>query len=106
MPVACSIASGNFAGWAVAAAIVVWGARSDRRWAVPVAAMLALPALWYGGLSIMIATVPLLGARSWTDLRRVLAQGRLELRSSIVGLRTISRRGIAPRPPATTSKVD
>jgi hypothetical protein len=43
----------------VAAAIVVWGARSDRRWAVPVAAMLALPALWYGGLSILLAVIPL-----------------------------------------------
>ena len=40
--------------------LVVWGARTDRRWTVPVAAMLALPALWYGGLSMLLAVIPLL----------------------------------------------
>ena len=44
-----------------AIALVVWGARTDRRWTVPVAAMLALPALWYGGLSMLLAVIPLLG---------------------------------------------
>lgn len=43
-----------------AVALVVWGARTDRRWTVPVAAMLALPALWYGGLSMLLAVIPLL----------------------------------------------
>jgi hypothetical protein len=83
-----------------ALALVVWGARTNRRWTVPVSAMLALPALWYGGLSIMIATLPLLGARSWEDLRRVLARGRSELRASIAGLRATLRRTAAtsPRP--------
>ncbi len=42
-----------------AVAIVVWGARTDRRWAVPVASMLALPALWYGGLSMLLAVIVL-----------------------------------------------
>ena len=46
-----------------AIALVVWGARTDRRWTVPVAAMLALPALWYGGLSMLLAVVPLLPER-------------------------------------------
>jgi hypothetical protein len=83
-----------------ALALVVWGARTNRRWTVPVSAMLALPALWYGGLSIMIATLPLLGARSWEDLRRILAGGRSELRASIAGLRATLRRTAAtsPRP--------
>jgi hypothetical protein len=62
-----------------AVVLVVWGARTNRRWTVPVSAMLALPALWYGGLSIMLATLPLLGARSWGDVMRVLADGRSEL---------------------------
>jgi hypothetical protein len=44
----------------VAAAVVVWGARTDRAWTVPVAAMLALPALWYGGISMLLAAIPLL----------------------------------------------
>jgi hypothetical protein len=43
----------------IAAAIVVWGARTDRRWTVPIASMVALPALWYGGLSMLLAVIPL-----------------------------------------------
>jgi hypothetical protein len=43
----------------VAVAVVVWGARTNRRWTVPVAAMLALPALWYGGLTMLLAVIAL-----------------------------------------------
>jgi hypothetical protein len=76
-----------------AVALVVWGARTNRRWTVPVSAMLALPALWYGGLSIMIATLPLLGARSWSDVLRVAAQGRAEMAAEIaVARRLLGRR--------------
>jgi hypothetical protein len=46
-----------------AVVLVVWGARTDRRWTVPVASMLALPALWYGGISMLLAVIPLLGDR-------------------------------------------
>jgi hypothetical protein len=46
-----------------AVALVVWGARTDRRWTVPVASMLALPALWYGGISMLLAVIPLLPDR-------------------------------------------
>jgi hypothetical protein len=44
----------------IAVAVVAWGARTDRAWTVPVAAMLALPALWYGGISMLLAAIPLL----------------------------------------------
>jgi hypothetical protein len=44
----------------LAVVLVVWGARTDRRWTVTVASMLALPALWYGGLSMLLAVIPLL----------------------------------------------
>lgn len=71
--------------------LVVWGARANHRWTVPVSAMLALPALWYGGLSIMIATLPLLGARSWTDLTRVIGDGWAELKTSVASLRLPGR---------------
>jgi hypothetical protein len=47
----------------VAIGIVVWGARTNRRWAVPVASMIALPALWYGGLSMLLGVLPLLERR-------------------------------------------
>lgn len=43
----------------VAVAVVVWGARTNRRWTVPVAAMLALPALWYGALTMLLAVIAL-----------------------------------------------
>jgi hypothetical protein len=43
----------------IAVAVVVWGARTDRRWAVPLAGMIALPALWYGSLTMLLAVVAL-----------------------------------------------
>lgn len=42
-----------------AVVLVIWGARTDRFWTVPVAGMLALPALWYGGLSMLLAVIVL-----------------------------------------------
>jgi hypothetical protein len=45
---------------AAAALIVVYGARTDRRWTVPVAASLALPYLWINGFAMLAAIVPLL----------------------------------------------
>jgi len=44
-----------------AALLVTYGAQTDRRWTVPVASMLALPALWFNGLSMMVAVLPLWG---------------------------------------------
>ena len=52
-----------------AVVLVIWGARTDRRWTVPVASMLALPALWYGGLSMLLAVIPLLARDARTPLR-------------------------------------
>jgi hypothetical protein len=43
----------------VATAIVTWGARSDRRWTVVVAATLGSPVLWYNALATLAAVVPL-----------------------------------------------
>jgi hypothetical protein len=39
----------------LAVVVVVWGARTNRKWTVPVAATLALPVLWIAGLSILAA---------------------------------------------------
>ncbi len=39
----------------LAAALVAWGARTDRTWTLPVAAALALPVLWLSGFSILAA---------------------------------------------------
>jgi hypothetical protein len=61
--------------------LIVWGARHDHRWVVPIGSMLALPALWYGGLSIMLAALPLVGARSWSDVVRIARQALAEMRA-------------------------
>jgi hypothetical protein len=50
---------------AAAAALVWWGARTDRRWVVPVAAVLALPIIWFHGLAVLVAMIPL-----WREDRR------------------------------------
>jgi hypothetical protein len=41
----------------IAVALVVWGARTDRRWTVLVGSMLALPAVWFGSLSMLLAVI-------------------------------------------------
>jgi hypothetical protein len=59
----------------LAVALVVWGARTDRRWTVPVSSLLALPALWYGGFSMLLAVLPLLPARTLGDLADRIRRG-------------------------------
>jgi hypothetical protein len=39
--------------------LLVWGAPRNQRWVVPVACMLALPALWYGSLTMLLGVLPL-----------------------------------------------
>ena len=46
---------------AAAAAIVVWGAWTDRRWTVPLAAMLALPVVWSDSFSMLLGCVAVSG---------------------------------------------
>jgi Glycosyltransferase family 87 len=54
----------------IGVALIAWGATRNQRWTVPVGAMLALPALWYGSLSMLLAVIPLTTpaerARAWT----------------------------------------
>jgi hypothetical protein len=40
-------------------ALITWGALRNQRWTVPVGAMLALPALWFGSLSMLLGVIPL-----------------------------------------------
>ena len=59
-----------------AALVVVYGARTDRAWLVPVAATIAAPALWWNVFVILIAAVPLAEGRGlgrplvWLPRRR------------------------------------
>jgi hypothetical protein len=44
----------------VALALLLWAAPRNQRWAVPVACMLALPAWWIGGLTMLLAVPTLI----------------------------------------------
>lgn len=44
---------------AAAVALVAWGARTDRRWTVAVAAWLALPVIWVNSWVVLLATIRL-----------------------------------------------
>jgi hypothetical protein len=39
----------------VAAALLIWGGATDRRWTVPVAVTLSLPILWFNSLAVLTA---------------------------------------------------
>jgi hypothetical protein len=68
---------------AMSTAILWWGARSDRRWTVPVAATLSLPIIWIHGLTMLIAAIPLWRA----DQRRAALtdSGQPETRTKVSG---------------------
>ena len=60
--------------------LIAWGARRNQRWVVPVGAMLALPALWYGSLSMVLAVIPLTTpeerGRAWERIAGFARRGR------------------------------
>ena len=61
--------------------LLIWGAPRNQRWVVPIAAMLALPALWYGSLSMGLGVIPLTTPeerrRGWTRLTGLVRRGDL-----------------------------
>lgn len=54
----------------VAVAVVAWGARTDRRWTVPLGATLALPVLWVSGFAICTACLMLATTDRRTETAR------------------------------------
>lgn len=42
-----------------AALLVIWGARTDRKWTVPASAALAMPVLWIAAFSVVVAVLAL-----------------------------------------------
>ena len=42
----------------IAALVVIWGARTDRPWTVPLAATIGLPIIWPHGLTVALAAIP------------------------------------------------
>lgn len=56
-------------------ALVIWGARTDRRWVVPAAALLALPRLYFQSPALLLAVLPALHG-GWASLERWGREGR------------------------------
>ena len=61
--------------------LLIWGAPRNQRWVVPIAAMLALPALWYGSLSMVLGVIPLTTPeerdRGWARIAGLVRRGDL-----------------------------
>jgi hypothetical protein len=47
----------------IALAVIAWGARTNRRWTIPVAMTLAMPIVWANSVTILVALLPLLAVR-------------------------------------------
>lgn len=47
----------------LAVVVLWWAARTDRAWLVPCACLLALPVIWFNGLSLLLGAAALLDAR-------------------------------------------
>jgi hypothetical protein len=76
---------------AAAAALVAWGAWTDRRWTVPVAATLALPVLWVNGLAMLVAVLPLVADRvGLTPAARWLARALADRERDATDLATVA----------------
>ncbi len=71
--------SGTVPGWpfpypiwprlALAVALVFWGARTNRRWTVPAAALLAMPRLYFLSPALLLAILPTLRG-GWASIER------------------------------------
>lgn len=55
---------------ALALVLTIWAARTNRRWVVPIAAVLALPQLRYSGFALLVAVIPLSRPRTASWRRR------------------------------------
>ena len=55
----------------LALAVIVWGARTDRPWTIPVAMTLAMPIVWFNSPTILVALLaPMATGTSWWRVER------------------------------------
>jgi hypothetical protein len=57
--------------------IVVWGARTDRHWTVPISVLLAMPILWINVFTLLLAVIPLREEPGLTPARAWLLREHL-----------------------------
>lgn len=61
--------------------LMIWGARTDRHWTVPISVLLAMPILWFNVLTLAVAAVALrpefglTPARRWLIRQGVISEG-------------------------------
>ena len=60
---------------AAAALLVIWGARTDRAWVLPIAVSLSVPFLWWNAIAVVVAAVPLAGWRPGPAVQGVPGPG-------------------------------
>lgn len=60
----------------IGVAIIVWGARTNRRWTVPIGVVLSMPILWVNVFTILIAIIPLRREMGWTPAGAWLEDSR------------------------------
>jgi len=68
----------------VAAALIAWGAATDRRWVLPLGVCLSLPTVWLNSPTILVAVLPMVAAGARTPAGRWL---RSALPSSVPAAR-------------------
>jgi hypothetical protein len=61
----------------IAVAVIVWGARTNRHWTVPISVLLAMPILWVNVFTLLLAAVPLREEPGLTPARAWLLRERL-----------------------------
>ena len=71
----------------IAGAVIIWGARTDRMWTVPLGAMLALPMIWMDSFSMLLGCVAMIGFAAEHEPRRAGA-----LKDAAVTTRVPSKR--------------
>jgi len=90
----------------IAALLIAWGARTDRRWTVPIGVILAMPILWLNVFSLAVAVVALRPEFGMTPARRWLqAHGLLAPEANVgaapaAGIPATAGASRSARPPA------
>ena len=59
------------------ALLIAWGARTDRRWVLPIGIALSLPTVWLNTPTILVAILPLVAAGATTPAGEWLRGGSL-----------------------------
>ena len=81
----------------LAALLVAWGARTDRRWVLPVGICLALPTIWLNSPTILVALLPLAAAGAATPAGAWLRGARGPVAGSLRPLPPPRPRGTVPQ---------